>query len=50
MRFLTSGFVGGPVDAVISFVTDLLEAAHAIAPIIADRVGTTIELHNTRTF
>ena len=53
---LIAGFVGGVVDAVISFFTDLfltlpfLVVALAIAPIIADRFGTNIELYNTLTF
>jgi ABC-type dipeptide/oligopeptide/nickel transport system permease subunit len=53
---LVAGFVGGRVDGVISFFTDLfltlpfLVVALAIAPIIADRFGTNIELYNKLTF
>ena len=53
---LIAGFLGGFVDTVISFFTDLfltlpfLVAALAIAPIIADRFGTNIELYNQLTY
>jgi peptide/nickel transport system permease protein len=53
---LIAGFAGGLIDSVISFVTDLfftlpfLVAALAIAPIIADRWGTNVELYNKLTF
>ena len=53
---LIAGFVGGSLDTVISFFTDLfltlpfLVAALAIAPIIADRFGTNIELYNKLTY
>ena len=53
---LVAGFVGGLADAVISFFTDLfltlpfLLAALALAPIIADRFGTNVELYNELTF
>ena len=53
---LVAGFVGGLADGVISFFTDLfltlpfLVVALAIAPIIADRFGTNIELYNKLTF
>ncbi len=53
---LIAGFMGGVADAVISFFTDLfftfpfLVAALAMAPIIADRWGTNIELYEKLTF
>ena len=53
---LVAGFVGGLADAVISFFTDLfltlpfLLAALALAPIIADRFGTNVDLYNELTF
>ncbi len=53
---LVAGFLGGLADAVISFFIDLfltlpfLLAALAIAPIIADRFGTNVELYNKLTF
>jgi peptide/nickel transport system permease protein len=53
---LIAGFVGGVVDTVISFFTDLfltlpfLVAALAIAPIMADRFGTNIELYEQVTY
>ncbi len=53
---LLAGFLGGKVDTVISFVTDLfltfpfILGALAVAPILADRFGTNIELWQQLTF
>jgi len=53
---LIAGFAGGRTDSVITFFTDLfltlpfLLAALAIAPIIADRFSTNVELYNQVTF
>jgi peptide/nickel transport system permease protein len=53
---LVAGFAGGFWDSVITFFTDLfltlpfLLAALAIAPIIADRFDTNVELYNKMTF